>query len=120
MLERRPRRRRHWLSGRLLHGIDDLVVAGAATEVAHQPLLDLVLIRLRVLVEKGSCGDDLAGGADAALEAATVDGRLLYGAEVLRRTEALDRGDVCTISLDGERDAGGYDLAVDHDGAGAT
>src|SRR3954470_11817182 len=38
--------------GRCLHGADDVVVAGAAAQVALEPVADLVLGRVRVVVEQ--------------------------------------------------------------------
>src|SRR3990172_6015559 len=99
--------------------LDDLVVAGAAAEIAHEPLLDLLLGGLWVLVEEGLGGDDLAGSADAALEAAVVDEGALHGVEALLAADALDCREVGAVGLDGQRDAGGDDAAVHEDGAGA-
>src|SRR5262245_32318341 len=115
-----PRRRRDGLAGRLLYGIDDLVVAGAAAEVTHEPLFDLVLSRLGVLVQQRLGGDNLARGADAALEATAIDECLLDGMEVVRRADALDRGDLGSVRLYGQREAGRHDAAVERDGTGAA
>ena len=38
--------------GCVLHGLDDVLVAGAAAEVAFEPVADLVLARVRVLLEQ--------------------------------------------------------------------
>src|SRR3990172_1426291 len=110
----------HSLAGGGHDRLDDLVVAGAAAEIAHEPLLDLVLGGLWVLVEEGLGGDDLAGSADAALEAAVLDEGLLDRVEVILAADALDCREVGAVGLDGQRDAGGDDAAVHEDGAGAA
>src|SRR5437879_9814510 len=48
-------------------GVDDLGVAGAATEVSRDRLPDLVPRRRGMLLEKGTRGQDHAGDAEAAL-----------------------------------------------------
>ena len=50
--------------------LDDLVVARAAAEVAHHPVAHLLGRRAWLLRQQGGRGDDLAGGADTALESA--------------------------------------------------
>src|SRR5581483_7179400 len=52
----------------LLHGADDLIVAGAAAEVAGEPVADLVLVRVRVLLQQRLRRDDEARRADTALQ----------------------------------------------------
>src|SRR5919108_4573319 len=69
--------------GRGQDTIDDLVVAGAAAQVAHHPLLDLLGCWVRHRLEQRGRGDDLARRADAALEAAASDEGVLQWAEVL-------------------------------------
>ena len=53
---------------RALDGAHDLVVAGAAAQVARQPVARFLFRRVRVRVEERLRGDDEAGRADAALE----------------------------------------------------
>src|SRR4051812_38783047 len=59
-----PRRRGslHLFRGPL-HRLDDLEIAGAATQVAVECLLDLVLGRRRVVSEQVGCRHDHPGGA---------------------------------------------------------
>src|SRR5262245_11547506 len=54
---------------RELHGVDDVLVASAAAEVAGDGLADLVLVGVRVLVQKRHQGHQETRGAEAALEA---------------------------------------------------
>src|SRR5579859_338858 len=100
--------------------LDDLVVAGAAAEIAHHPVFDLVLAGVRVAVQQRFRRHDLARRADAALEAAVIDEGLLQRMQLLALGHALDRGDPRAVHLHGQRDAGGDEAAVEQHGAGAT
>src|SRR2546428_4422686 len=58
---------RHLLGG-VLDGLDDIVVAGAAAEVALEPVPDLALRRARVALDELSGRHDHARRAEAALQ----------------------------------------------------
>ena len=66
------------LGGRLLHGADDVLVAGAAAEVALDALADLVVGRVRVVVHQVDRGHDHPGRAEAALQAVHLVEGLLH------------------------------------------
>ena len=51
-----------------MHGADDLVVAGAAAEIAGQPVAHLGLGRIGIALQQRLGGDEEAGRADAALQ----------------------------------------------------
>ena len=77
-----------------LNALDDLVVAGAAAQVAHHPVLDLLGGGVWDFLEQSRRGDDLAGRADAALEAAVADERVLQRGQVLLvGRQTFDGGD---------------------------
>ena len=118
-LRRAPTRPRQ-LAGRLLDRLDDVHVAGAAAEVAADPLPDLLLVRVRVLVEQPGRLHDHARRAEAALEAVLVPERLLERVERRAVGHALDRLDLGAVGLDGEHRARLGALAVDVDGARAA
>ena len=63
----RSRRRRGSRAGprRRLHGLEDVVVAGAAAEVALEPEADLLLRRVRVLLQQRDRRHHEAGRADS-------------------------------------------------------
>ena len=65
------------LRGRVEHGADDLVVAGAAAQVAGQPVARFFLGRIRVRVEQRLGRDDEARRADAALQRRVLEELLL-------------------------------------------
>ena len=63
--------------GRDQDRLDDLLVAGAAAEVAGEALLDLGARRVRVSAQERTRGDELARDAEAALDGAGLEeGRL--------------------------------------------
>src|SRR5215467_14514383 len=84
LLPRHGCRRSGWRRGRATHCpgrglycLDDVHITGAAAEVALQPLADLVLGGVRVLLQQVRSGHDEARGAVTALEAVLVPERLL-------------------------------------------
>src|SRR5271168_3370186 len=64
---------------RLLDGVEDAGVAGAAAEVAGKPLLDLRQRGIGVSLEQVVGGEDHTRGADAALGSAALEEALLEG-----------------------------------------
>ena len=66
----------HPICGRQ-HGIDDILVTGAAAQIARQRLAHLVLARRAVFIEKGGYRHQNAGRAIAALQAVMFVHRLL-------------------------------------------
>jgi hypothetical protein len=57
------------------------------------------------------------GRAEAALEGVVLAERLLQGVQLVLAAEAFDGGDLRTVELDREEQAGAGGLAVDEDGA---
>ena len=101
--------------------LDDLVVARAAAEVARHPVAHLLGRRPWLLRQQGGRGDDLAGRADTALEAAVPNERVLQRREMLVvRRQPFDGGDVRAVDERGWHEAGADELAVDEDAAGAA
>ena len=108
------------VAGGLLDRLDDVHVAGAAAEVAADPLADLRLGRVGVLAEQPGGLHDHPRGAEAALEAVLVPERLLERMEGGAVGHALDGPDLAAVGLDGEHRARLGALAVDVDGARAA
>src|SRR5262249_42150885 len=88
-------------SRRLLHRADDLVVAGAAAEVARQPPANLLLRRGWILGQQGLRRDEEAGRTDAALKRRALQKALLQRRQALRAADALDGRDLAALHLDG-------------------
>src|SRR5438067_837479 len=100
-----------------LDGLDNVLIAGAAAEVALEPLADLRLGRRGVLVEQADDRHDHPGGAEAALQRVLLVERLLDGMQLAVLRQALDRGDLRAVGLDSEHGARLDGLSVDHDRA---
>ena len=108
------------LGGRLEHGADDLVVAGAAAQIAGQPVAHLGLGRVRVALQQRLGGDQEARRADAALQRRMLE-ELAAAADAARRRSAMPS----MVSTSGPRprrqhQAGADQPAVEHDAAGAA
>src|SRR5688500_18240419 len=98
----------------------DPVIAGAAAQVPHHPLADLVVARPRVLGEKRGRRDELARRADPALEPALADERVLQRREFVAMREPLDGGHRATVDEDRGQKTGGEQLTFDEHTAGSA
>src|SRR6478752_7145438 len=78
------------LRGRPQDGLDDVLVAGAATQVARQTEPDLVLGRVGVRVQQRTRGHHHPRRAEAALEPVLLLEALLHRVELAGGPEALD------------------------------
>src|ERR1700682_4494488 len=105
----------HRLRGRL-NGLDDVHVAGATAKVAFQAT-NLILGRVRVLVQEVRRGHDEAGRAVAALKTMLVPKSLLQRVQLPILGHALDRGELLAFSLDGEHGAALDGVSVHQDRA---
>ena len=102
------------LSGGVLDGSDDFVVAGAAAEIAREVEADFVFGRLRVLGQEPFALHDEAGSADAALQRGSFEERLLDRVQPGRRGDAFDRANGRPFGLDGQHEAA-IDRSAIHD-----
>ena len=103
-----------------LHRVDDVLIAGAAAEIAFEAVADLFVGRIGIALEQLLGRHDHAGSAEAALEAMLVPEGFLHGVELAVGGEAFDGHHLAAIRLDGEHGAGLYGLAVERHGAGAA
>ena len=85
----------------------------SASRIASSPGCGLAL-------EQVGHGDDEPGRAEAALDGAGLDERLLHRVQAAVAGEALDRDDLVTVGLGGEDEARAHELAVEHDRARAA
>src|SRR5262245_54492296 len=96
--------RPHLLSGPQ-HGLDDVLVAGAAAEIARQGPPDLVLGRVWVLGQECRRGDHHARRTESALQAVLVLEALLDRMQLARAGQTLYRRDLMPVGLHGEHRA---------------
>src|SRR5439155_11556647 len=85
-----------------LDGLDDVLVAGAAAEVALERAANLGLARRRVLLEKADGREHHARGAVAALQRVLLVEGLLHGMELAVPCEPFDGRDRRAVGLDSE------------------
>jgi hypothetical protein len=104
---------------RIEDGADDLVVAGAAAEVARQPVADRARSG-RVLIEQRLGCHDEARRADAALQRRVFEEASAAAGAAHALGDPLDRGRSRPFGLDAEHQAGVHQLAVEDDVAGAA
>src|SRR3954454_1634853 len=97
------------------HGLDDVVVARAAAEVAGERLADLLLARVRVLGQQVRPRHDHPRRAVAALEPVVLPERLLERVQAALGAEAFDGGDLRPVGLHREHRAALHGVAVEMD-----
>src|SRR5262249_16604814 len=88
--------------GRVLDGLDDVLVAGGAGDVGGERRPDLFLRRAGILGEQRCDRQHHPGRTEAALETVLFAERVLNRVEPVRRGEPLDGRDVVPVRLHGE------------------
>ena len=122
-----PRARRRWcrrprpgvassIAADAVDRVLDGAISGAAAQVSLQRARQVLLL----LVGEGRRRHDHPRGAEAALEAGSVEELLLHRMQVLRCAEALDGGDFASLGAECGRDAAVHRVAVQPDRAGAA
>src|SRR5207247_8112489 len=99
---------------------DDVLIAGAAAEIAFDAVADLGVGGRRVALQQLFRSHDHAGRAEAALQAMLIPESLLHVVQMAIGGEALDGEEAAAVGLHGEHGAGFDGLAVHLDGAGAA
>src|SRR5215211_1346804 len=97
--------------------VEDLLVAGAAAEVARQGLPYLSIGRVRVAAQQVVRRHDQAWRAEPALHAPRLDERLLHRVQILAFGYPLDSDDIQAFGLPGGHQAGADELAAEVYGA---
>src|SRR5437016_4146515 len=108
------------LARRVVDGLHDVHVTGAAAEVPGDRLADLQLGRRGVRGEEPDRGHHHSRRAEPALQAVLLMEALLDRMELPILLESLDGGDARLIRLHREQRAGLHRAAVEKDGAGAA
>src|SRR4051794_26217215 len=107
------------VSGGLLDRFANPAIGAAPAQVAGHGLIDLVVGRPGMLLEKRRRGHELPGLAEAALGNPELHPRLLQRMTAVRR-EALDGEHFSARSPADGRDTGPHDVAVEVHGAGTA
>src|SRR5262249_47392688 len=108
------------LPGGLLHGLDNIVIPGAAANISFQAVADLFFARIGVLAEQVGRRHNHPRRAITALQAVLLAEGLLHGRELAPLSQPLNRGDFAPVDLDREHGAGLDGLVVHPDRAGAA
>src|SRR5436190_18227255 len=111
--------RRHRLGG-VLDGLDDVVVARAAAEVALELVANLLLRGLGIALDELRRRHDHAGSAEAALQAVLLPEAFLDRVELAVLGHPFDGRDLGAVGLDRKHGAGLHRLALEMNGAGAA
>ncbi len=98
--------------GRPADGAHDVLVAGAAAELARDHVPDLGLGRIGVAVEQPAGGHQHARGAEAALQAVALHEALLERVELAALVQVLDGADGAAVGHGGQHGAALDRLAV--------
>src|SRR5262245_25378278 len=102
----------HLLVGRQ-YGFDDVVVAGAATDIAVELMADRLLVQIASMARNHvDGGHHHARRAEAALQAVVLLEGSLNGMQLTVAGEPLDGGDRRTRRLDGKDRAALHRLAI--------
>src|SRR5262245_12342095 len=109
----------HFL-GRVLHGPDDVDVAGAAAEVSGDGFADFLLARVLVALEQCRAGHHHARRAEPTLQRVLLGEALLHGMELAALLQAFDGGDLRSIGLHRQHGARLDRIAVHDHRAGAA
>ena len=103
------------------HGLDDVLVAGAAAEIRREGVANLGLSGFRVIAKICGQGHQDAGRAKAALQAMRFLECGLQGMELaIRGRQALNSLDGVAVRLDRQHDARPRGLAIEQDRARAA
>ena len=106
--------------GRGFHRVDDVLISGAAADVALEAVADLLLGRVGIAIDDLLGRHDHAGRAEAALQSVLVPESLLHRVELAVSGQAFDGQDARAVGLHGEHGAAFDGLAVHLDRACAA
>ena len=100
--------------------VENLLIAGAAADIAAEPLLDLLAVGKRIGAQRRGRRHHHAGDAIAALAGAGLVEGLLQHAQFAGRGQRFDRLDRRALRLGDRHQAGFHQHAVDEHRAGAA
>jgi hypothetical protein len=89
-------------------GLDDVLIARAATEVRRQNLENLLVRQFGIGLQRVYRKHQEAGRAEAALKRMMSDECILHRVQFVAVREAFDRSDTLALRLDGKHEAGSY------------
>src|SRR4029453_8477784 len=93
-------------AGRLLHRFHNVLVAGAPAQVSGEPLTNVGLARIGLMLEEGIGRQQHARRAVAALQAVLIPEALLQRVQFAVCREPFDGEDLVAVGLDGSQRKG--------------
>ena len=109
----------HYLRS-ILHGSNNVLVAGTTAEIAFQAMLYVVNRRLGVAGQEAEACHDHSGRAVTTLQAVIVPEGLLDRMKLITVGHSFNRGDLVAIGLDGKKGARLDRVPIHKDGACAA
>src|SRR5436853_3576206 len=88
------------LLSRVFHSLDDMLITGAATQIAFQPMPDLVARRIWIAIDNLGRGYDHPGCAVAALQTVMFPEPFLHRMQLPIRGQSFDSSDIRAVGLD--------------------
>jgi hypothetical protein len=104
----------------VLNGFDDVLIPGAAAEIAFQTVTYLGLAGIGIAIEDLCGSHDHSRSAIAALQSMVFPKSFLHRVELAVPRKSLDGGYIRAVSLDGEHRAGLHSLTIHQHGTGTA
>src|SRR5262245_6386288 len=104
----------------VLHCFDDVLIAGAATQITFQAMSYLLSTWIRIAIQDLRGSHNHPRRAVAALQAVMFPEALLDRVQIAAHRHAFNGGDVCAVSLDGKHRTGLNRLSVENNRARAA
>ena len=97
------------------HGLDDVLIAGAAAEIGREKIEDVVIREVRIRFQRVHRQHQKTRRAESTLKRVVLDECALHGMQLVPLGKAFDRADALALGLDREHQAGSDRLIVkDH------
>ncbi len=108
------------LAGRILDGVDDVLIPGATAQVPFQRMPDLGVVRIRISLQELDRGHQEAGSAEPALKSMLFPEGFLDRVQVSVRRQPLHRGDLGAVGLNRQQRARLHGQIAQQDGTRST
>src|SRR5215467_9484326 len=104
------------LGDRAAHGLDDVLIAGAAAQIGRQKIENIVVREVGVGLQRIHGQHQETRGAEPALKRVVLDECTLHGMQLIAIGEAFDRANALALGLDREHQAGSDRLVIEDHG----
>src|SRR5262245_48487444 len=108
------------LGDRAAHGLDDVLIAGAAAEIGREKIENVIIRQVGIRFQRVHRQHQETRRTEPALKRVMFDERALYRMQPVAVGETFDRADALALGLDREHQAGPYRLVVEDHRARAT